>query len=306
MLYVWRIDGEGPAGAREAWREAMARLASAPVGDTAERLLLTRDGPELALILAGAGEWSGPASLAGSDGDLAEPKGADPLHRGIRAVYDGHGTHALRALEAGLDAQPTRLLLAQATALVALLERAPERAEFAARFGRLHRPEDPLLAYLLGVALARRGERVEAAAVVRGARANAPRNANLALVDGVLALRDGRLLAAFRALGVAARGDREPRYAERTARAIRRVLMRWASATSASLGLVAMGAFLATLGEPVPAAALVLGGGALVPAAAVRLRRYALRLAAGEPHRDLPRLVSLELLPREREIEPHQ
>jgi hypothetical protein len=306
MLYVWRIDGEGPAGARDAWRETVARLSSAPVGETVERLLLASDGPELALVLAGVGEWSGPVARAGHDDDLAEPGGADPLHRGIRAVYDGHGTHALRTLEAGLDAQPTRLVLAQATALVALLERSPERAEFAARFGRLHRAGDPLLAYLLGVALARQDRRAEARAVVGDALATAPRNATLALLDGVLALREGRLLGAVRAFGVAVRGDREPRYAARTAATLRRVLLRWASASFAGLGFVAMGVTLAALQRPVAAAALVLLGAGVVPAAALVLRRYVRALAAGEPHRSVPRLVSLELLPREREVEPHQ
>ncbi len=305
MLYVWRIDGEGPPGARDAWREMVTRLASAPVGETVERLLLAMDTSDLALVLAGAGEWSGPVSLAGGDEPGGSADMADPLQGGIRALYDGHATHALRLLEAGLDAQPTRLVLAQAAALVALLEASAERAEFAARFGRLNRPQDPLLAYLLGVSLARLGRLAEAARTVEEARVSAPRNALLALLDGVLALRAGQAFRAVRALDVAVASDREPRYAARAARAVRGIVYR--SAALGGGGVLTVGLGAVWIGADHVAAGLVLLASGVLAAATSALvsTRQVAALAAGEKRPGVPRLVSLEMLPRERELERH-
>ncbi|MDP2313247.1 MAG: hypothetical protein Q8P41_10105 [Pseudomonadota bacterium] len=305
LLYVWRIDGEGPTGAREAWRQAVTRLAIAPVGETVERLLLASDGPELALVLAGAGDWSGPVSHAGPEEPPTGADAPDPLHAGIRALYDGHATHALRILEAGLDGQPARLMLAQATALVALLEQAPERAEFAARFGRLHRPTDPLLAYLLGVALARQGRLEEAAGVVDETRAVAPRSAILSLLLGVFALREGRLVGAWRAFSTAMTADREPRYAARAAGVMRNAMLRWAAFTWSGAAAGTFGAAWALSGAPAAGIAVVCAGVVSVAGAAVGLARTAEAAASGEKRRSVPRLVSLELLPRDREIDQH-
>ncbi|MDP2305555.1 MAG: hypothetical protein Q8P18_05975 [Pseudomonadota bacterium] len=304
MLYVWRIDGEGPPGAREAWREAVSRLASAPVGDMVERLLLASDSPDVAMLLAGAGEWTGPVSSGGnavaSGGDAL-----DPLHAGVRALYDGHPTHALRLLEAGLDAQPARLVLSQATALVALLEGAFERAEFAARFGRLHRPIDPLLAYLLGVSLARQGRHDEAAGVVAEALASAPRHALLSLLNGVLALRAGRLFAAWRACGAAIASDRELRYPARSARAVRSLLARAGASVATGLVSFGFGATWMTMGHPATGVLLIVAGALAAGSSGLVLAQQARALTSGEKRRGLPRLVSLELLPRDREIEQH-
>jgi hypothetical protein len=304
MLYVWRIDGEGPPGARDAWREAVTRLASAPVGETVERLLFTTDSPDVALVLAGAGEWSGPVSVAGSGGAAANDA-ADPLHAGVRALYDGHTIHALRLLEAGLDAQPARLVLAQATALVALLESAAERGEFAARFGRLHRPGDPLLAYLLGVSLARQGRLDEAGRVIDDALVAAPRHALLCLLHGALALRAGRLFAAWRACGAAIAADRELRYAARSARVLRNLLLRAGASVGTGLLALGMGATWMTMGHAATGGLLVVAGALAAASAGLLLAQQARALASGEKRRGVPRLVSLELLPRDREIEQH-
>ncbi|MFN7145395.1 MAG: hypothetical protein ACK4YP_16600, partial [Myxococcota bacterium] len=68
MLYAWRLDTDGPAGARDAWQSTVARLAAAPAGEGVERLLYTAEGPDVALALAGTGEWHGPAGDGGPDG----------------------------------------------------------------------------------------------------------------------------------------------------------------------------------------------------------------------------------------------
>lgn len=303
MLYAWRLDADGPAGARDAWQSTVARLAAAPVGDGVERLLYTAEGPDVALALAGTGEWLGPAGDAGPDG--LDGESPDPLHAGLRALYDGHPADALGILEAGLDAGPARLGLAQATALVALLEGEAERAEFAARFGRLHRPADPLLTYLLGVAVARAGRLDEARALAEEGAAIAPRSPLAPLLAGVLALRSGRLLTAWRALGSACVAGRDARYVVRAARTVRSWMTRWAVATLAGAGAIAGGVALVAVGAPMAGVAVIAAGIVGISLAAVRLARAAVALAAGEKRTGVPRLVSLELLPRDRELDGH-
>lgn len=300
ILYAWRFDGDGATAARDAWRGTLERLSAAPVGDNVERLLLGTEGPDYALALAGTGEWDGPGVAEEREREGAEAP--DPLHAGLRALYDGHLGEALRTLEAGLDAAPSRLGVAQATALVALLEDETERAEFAARFGRLHHPGDPLLTYLLGVALLRAGRRGEASDVVGGGARGEPLRA---LVAGVLALRRGDLLGAWRALGVAAAADRELPYAARTARLIRGWLG-W-SVGGVATGLVTAAAGVVVHGAGEPAAGMAIGGGGLALALGFGgwLVRRAVAVARGERLRGVPRLVSLELLPRDRELEGH-
>ncbi len=304
MLYAWRLDADAPAGAREAWRDLVAQLSQAPHADNVERLLLAAEGPDVALALAGTGEWRGPRPDGHRD-TSEEAEAPDPLHAGLRALYDGHPAEALRILEAGLDAGPGRLGLAQAAALVALLEGESERAEFAARFGRLSRPADPLLAYLLGVALTRSGRRAEARAVAADAARTSPRSPLPPLLGAVLALRAGRVVRAWRDLGAALSREREPRYAARAARTIRGWIARWFAGTAAGVASVAGGAAFAHAGEPVLGVAAIGAGVVGMGLAALSLARRARAVAAGAKARGVPRLVSLELLPRDRELEGH-
>jgi len=301
LLYAWRLDADAPSGAREAWRAAVTRLAAAPRGDTAERLLFAAEGPDVALALAGTGAWHGPGGDGAADAEPLDPP--DPLHTGLRALYDGHSADALSVLEAGLDVAPARLGLAQAAALVALLEGQEERGEFAARFGRLHRPGDPVLAYLLSVALCRTGRRAEAHEVVRAGLRAAPNNPLLTVMAAVLALRAGRLVAAWRGARRVTRLQREPPYAGRAARTLELWLRRWAAATGGGALAVGVGAGLHTVGDATLGLAVGAAGLASGVYASVWLARRAVAVVRGVRVRGVPRLVSLELLPREGELD---
>lgn len=297
MLYVWRIDSDGPAGAREASQAVLARLSRAPEAEGVERLLLAMEGPDLLLALAGSGEWSGPTGMDAGEATEAEP--ADPLHAGIRALYDGQGAEALILLEHALDATPDRLALAQATGLVALLEGQTERAEFAARFGLVGRPNDPFLHYLLGVALCRTGRIAEAWASVDGARQSAPRAPMLLLLAGAMALRRGRVLLAWRLLSTPVKDSRELRYAARTSGILRGWIARGAALWSSAALLGAAAVVLIQRGAPMFGwAALALAVVTLAVFLVVAARRVRALLG---PDRvaGVPRMVSLELLPRE-------
>lgn len=301
MLYAWRFDAASPEAVREAWRATLERLAGAPVGETVERLLLATEGADYALALAGSGEWEGPdgEDVRGDEG-AAPP---DPLHAGLRALYDGHLSEALHVLEAGLDAAPTRLGIAQAASLVALLEDQPERAEFAARFGRLNHPGDPLVAYLLGVALARTGRRDEAASVVCGSAAR--RNPLLGLLEGVLALRAGRVAMALRVLVRVSEDEPDRGYAGRTARLLRGWILRAGLAATSGLLLLMASAVAGWESHSAVAAVLLVLGLLPIVGSVAWLSARARALATGERRRGVPRLVSLELLPRDRELEGH-
>lgn len=301
LLYAWRLDLGAPSGARDAAREAVARLASAPVGEGVERLLALAEGPDVVLALAGSGAWDGPP-LTEEDSSTQTPR--DALHAGIRALYDGDPAGALGVLEGGLDAQPGRVALAQAAALVALLERQSERAEFAARFGLLQRPGDPLLAYFLAIALYRSRATAAADAVVTEAQERNPQAPLLALAAGVVAIGQGRLFTAWRALGVA-EGRERAGYPARAAATLRSVLLKWAGGGLVGSALVGTGSVLLVADQHAAGLAL-LALGLTCSGFAVRwLRRHERTLREGLPNRGVPRLVSLELLPRDRELERH-
>jgi hypothetical protein len=298
MLYAWRLDGDARAGAREDWRQALARLSSAPSGEAVERLFVSSEGPDLALVLAGTGEWSGPGEPMVSG---REPEVQDALLGGLRALYDGQVSDALQILEAGLDASPNRVALAQAAALVAVLNEEPERAEFAARLGLLAHGDDALLRYLLGVALCRRGRPGEVRDLVWMSDVS-QQTPLLALLEGVIALRDGRPWAAWGAVGRAA-SERETRYAGRAGRVLRRWLVRWGGAVIGGGGFGALGVVAGSLGATLAAITLGVAGLVVAVAATVQLRRRVQALLTGDRMPGVPRLVSLELLPRERDFD---
>jgi hypothetical protein len=302
VLYAWRLDADAPSGARDAWRSALARLASAPVAEGVERLLFASDGPDLALILGGTGEWAGPTW---SYAETVDPASAptdppDPLHAGVRALYDGKPADALRSFELGMEAQPARAALAQAAAVVALVEGESERAEFAARFGRLSRPGDALLGYVLGLALLRQGRAADAEALVVELDGVDTRRSLADLLGGVVALRGGRLLDAWSRFTGAGRAGGHP-FAVRVATGARGALAMAGSGAVAAGGTAGVAVALLNAGEA--AASLGVAAVAIAIAAASGRPLWTLRRAAAGAGPAAVRLATLELLPREREAD---
>ena len=149
LLYAWRIDGQGPAGAVEAWKKTRERLAGMPVMEGVERLLTAWQSGDCALLLTGAGELPDLSALD----EIALPGSGDLFIDGMRALYDGHLGTAIGLFESGLEQQPGRRVLASSAALVALMDGQAERAAFNACVGRLHHAHDPLLRYIQALAL---------------------------------------------------------------------------------------------------------------------------------------------------------
>jgi hypothetical protein len=292
VLYAWRLDGRPDA--REELRATWRRLAAAPAADGVERLFYAHEGGDIGLVLAGTGEWNGPVPILGEGAGALED--ADPWLAGVRALYDGGVQNALRIFEAGLDADPARPALAQAAALVALIDEQPERAEFAARHGLLLHPEDRRLGYLLCVAMARQGRGDEARALLAELDPHERSETLLAVLDAVLALAAGDLGAAWsaiRAARVAHPG--ESRFEARALQTLRRLVVQ--RGFVAAFGVAGAIGGLLTGGPSGGATALA---GALLPVWAFLSLRVAARDAlAGRPDAR-PRLVSPELLPRER------
>jgi hypothetical protein len=298
MLYAYRLDERGPAGAAAALKADLARL-GADAGPGAERLFCRLVTPDLALVLAGTGEWNGPS---GEDEVEAEEHGAsddtDAWRDGLRALHDGKLGHALSVLEAGMERDPSRRALAQASALLALLDHSPDRAEFAARLGRVEHPADPLLAYLLAVALLRQRRTEEAEAVLDASGQAAKREPWFLLLAGLLSALHGRYLAAWSLLGASLRATTEEHwFVARAAATARRSLAR-AFGSVVGGSLIAIAGAIGVMGGAVGAgAALILGGAALGLAGALRLRAR-VRLALHSSRFTEIRVVSPELLPR--------
>lgn len=294
VLYAWRLDPEGPFGAADDFRVTVRRLASAPDGEGVERLFAVHESADIALALAGAGEWDGaPHGFPDVDGDERDE---DRLQAGLRALYDGHPLDALRVLEAGMEAEPGRVVLAWWAAVVGLLSDQVERAEFAARYGLLQHPGDTRLTYLLGVALSRTGRLDEARTLVSGGR-----GAHLAVLDALLALERGRWAYAWSRLRevAGAQGHDEPAFVVRAADGIRSRVLRHAAALGAAGGLAAGAITLSVLGLSLLGGAVAAGGVVVAVASTASLRSQARAVLAGRPG-FVARLVSLDVVPRDR------
>ncbi len=192
LLYAFRLDGEGPQGARVELDRALQRLGAAREEPGAERLLVGRVGEDIALLLAGTGLWEGPRGLLGGEqepDDAGEPP--DAWQRALGALRHGQLASSLRQFEAALELEPHRPQLARATAVVGLLSNEPQRAEFAARHGLLAQSKEPHLAYLLALALYRQGRVMEAREVVAGSEGH------VQLLAAIDAVAQGRAVRAW-------------------------------------------------------------------------------------------------------------
>lgn len=301
LLYLWRLDDAAPPGARADYLRTRERLqANADVGS--ERLFASHEGPEVAILLTGEGEWDGvvlevEASLSVP---LLDAPPADPWRDATRALHDGDLGEALRRFEAAMEEWPTRRVLTQSAAILALLNREPERAEFAARYGRLQAPRDPLLAFCFATACVRRGRAAEADAVLRELPPSPePSRAPLAVLAGCLAATRFRPLRAWRAFGYA-RSPVAPSYLVEAAAAARLGLLSAMLGLASALVALVPTVLLAEQHDPVAIASGLTGGlGAAV--AAWWWRRF--RNALSGARYDTIRLVSPELLPRDAETD---
>ena len=102
-----------------------------------------------------------------------------------------------------------------------------------------------------------------------------------------------------------AEGPERANYASRAAATLRRMIHRWAAGGLVGAGLVGTGVVLVTAGQPLLGGALSAAGLAVMVAAGAWMRRNEAVLRGGQPRHGMPRLVSLELLPRDRELERH-
>lgn len=307
FLYAFRLDGTGPPGARDAYRANLRQLASVPPGEDVERLFVVHEGPDVAFLLSGEGEWDGPVVGMPPDegGFLSESAGPeeeiDPWAAGLRALHEGAVGEAVRTFESGMEAHPLRVCFPQAVGVVALLDNEPERAEFGARLGTLQHPGDPLCTYLLAVSLARQGRLVEAEAALPP-----PERCSGSLqvaLSALLSLRKGRVDAAWRVLRrLPASDTRDERFVARLLQRVRREV----DLAAALVGVV-LTALSATVGGALLAEApwvqgALLGAatGLLLGAAfgAWQVRRRVASVLSGGLHMNV-RLVSIELLPRE-------
>ncbi len=297
-LYAFRLDGEGPPAARLALERELARLRASAHESGAEHLYAGLITADLALLLAGTEHWEGPSGILnlGAAGYADDDQPVDPWRAAMLALQEGQVHHALRTLEAALDADPTRRVLARSGAVVAVMAGEPGRAEFIARFGLLAEPTDGLLRYLLALSGAMQGRPLDPSLFGPGA----PRG-TLAMLAALHALAAGRPVSALSA-GVDARlqlGDADW-FALGVARAVR--FAAWALILSrGSAGAVlAMSFWLGASGEwlsGLGAAGLAVG---LAVVAELRCRRMAgSALRSGQL--GAVRLCPPELLPREAE-----
>lgn len=302
ILYARPIDPEDPAS-RAAFRARARRLGAMPPGPDVERLMVAHEGADVGLLLTGTGDWDGPTPPPVGDDDAPDrpDPGVDPWVAGFRALQEGSAGDAVRAFEAGLEKVPASLPLAQAAAVVALLDSQPERAELFARQGLLNHADDPRCRYLLAVALARLGRRDEAAEALGRVRRDAP----AAMLGGLLCLADGRLLAAAARVWGAGLPRLDPaRWASRALANVRGRVVR--------LGVGLLGAALLAVAGALGLAADERVAAALLAGSAVGVAAHAWRGAVREAREVLagrgssgPRLVSIDFLPRDRHGDAH-
>lgn len=307
MLYAYRLDGEGAPRVRAALEADLARLRSAENDPGAERLFVGLVGPDLALLLAGTQPWSGPSGLLHAIAEDAAAEG-DAWRDGMAALHDGQVGSALSRLEAGLDSHPDRVLLARSTALVAMLAAEPERAEFAARTGLLSSPDDPLLVYVLSLALFAQKRPADARQALLPSR-----SAGAAVLLAVDAIARGSCWEAYRRLAVAERGGEGEWYALRAKRSATQALYTVLAVRSAAgvfvVAAAAMCTFASLASAPTMGVWPAAGGfgivGALLLGWEWHLRGVVRQdLVAGRVGK--VRCCVPEMLPREVDVSPKQ
>ena len=303
LLYAWRLDGRGgaaddSAAARADWREVRERLSGIPTVEGVERLLSSWHSSDCAIVLSGSGELPEVPEME----ETTLPSGSDPFLDGMRALYDGQIGQALAVFEGGLEQQPGRRSLAASAALVALLDEQPERAVFNACAGRLQHVQDPLLRYLHVLALCHRRQFEEAWRLLEEEQQHGPlREGPEMLLCAMFRLRRGNISAAVTLLRHLHRAPSELRFVPRTAG---RMLTAIAQAVGLLVvGLVAIGlAGVMLQAHPVSAALLAMIGMASVLPLPF-LVRFGVDRVLSTRHPTL-HLLSTELLPRERRLEP--
>lgn len=173
LVYAYALaDG----ASREAFLTQRAALSSVAAGGAGladadgeglERLLRVYENPDVGVLITGAGPSVGPLVDPAED---AEPVADGPAEVvALRALREGDTAAALAALERAMEAAPGAGRVAVAAAAVALLEREPEHARFAAAYGLLNGAPDPtraVLGALQAIALYRLGRASEARAAV--------------------------------------------------------------------------------------------------------------------------------------------
>ena len=294
LLYAWRIDGQGPAGAVEAWGAARARRGGLPVMEGVERLLTSWQSGDCALLLTGAGDLPDLSALD----EVAPPGSGDPFIDGMRALYDGHLGAAIGLFESGLEQQPGRRALASSAALVALMDEQAERAAFNACVGRLHHAHDPLLRYLHSLALCHQRRFDEGWKLLSEGMEDRPLGTGPEmLLYAMFQLWQGRPGAAATMLRHLSQAPSELRFVPRTAG---RMLVAMAQgAALLAIGLLAIGLGAVMMYQStIAAAALMLIGVASVVALPF-IARWGVERVLSTRHATL-HMLSTELFPRER------
>ncbi len=302
LLYAYRLDGRDASRSRAALERDLARLRAATHEPGAEHLYLAYLSPDLALVLAGTEAWPGPTGVIGQDaGDAAEMVDADGMRAGLAALVEGRAGAALGLLEAEFERSPERLGVGNAVAVAGLLASEPQRAEFAARYAALQRPNDALSGYLLAVALLAQDQGGLVDAVLSRPRM---RSSALSLLRAILALSRGQLRAAT---ALAREARREATDTE------------WFAVRGSKRLVAAVGWFWFLRGFAVSSA--ILGGALslvdpnalfLLPIAlgtgawGERRARRAIALGLREGRFRDVRLVSPEILPRDTDSPPRQ
>ena len=294
LLYAWRIDGQGPAGAVEAWKKTRERLAGMPVMEGVERLLTAWQSGDCALLLTGAGELPDLSALD----EIALPGSGDLFIDGMRALYDGHLGTAIGLFESGLEQQPGRRVLASSAALVALMDGQAERAAFNACVGRLHHAHDPLLRYIQALALCHQRRFDEGWKLLCEDIKDRPLGTGPEmLLYAMFQIRNGHIGAAATMLRHLRQAPSELRFVPRTAG--RMLIAMVQCSTLLMIGLLAIGLGTVMLYQSSLAAAALLLIGLLSVVALPCLARWGVDWVLSTRHRTL-HMLSTELFPRER------
>lgn len=274
LVYVYPLADAAAHDAFRAQRDALGAWTGSSGGDGegVERLLRVHENPDVGVLITGAGPSLGPVVDPADELDRAAEGPAEAV--ALRALREGDTAGALVALEQAMEAAPGSGRVAVAAAAVALLERQPERAGFAAAYGLLNGAPDAtrsVLGALRAIALFRLGASEDA----RAALGAVPPGPLAGAVGMLLDLTRFRVPRGLVARGGLTAGGR----AQAMVRGI--VLQRWALGAAAFSALAAV-ATVPGFGAPVAAAAL-----AVPPAVAASLAWTARRILRADQHPSL-------------------
>lgn len=206
LLSLYRFEHYGACKGRESFFETL-RVLRVSKGDQVEALLAFRHGGDCGFLLTCQGLHAEVPLCEASPNTLVQESRNGPWAEGLRSLAEDDFSSALAYFEEAQLGRPFARQIAVACGSIADILGDFASAETSARIGLNAFPDDAVLLYQLALALVRGGDLAGARACLERCPIR-HRLPQAELLKGIIALRQGRLIAAQAPLAAAGRNHR--------------------------------------------------------------------------------------------------